>query len=328
MIMRKNSRYLMKLLPLALSLIVSQASFANSLPARHSIVGKVTYAVYIAYGNSGNEYYKQGDQVTAIRLFEMALRFGDRELVLHARLGHAYYQSGNIRKAADRYKSTLELADLTGHEVKSRDLMESVIRDAENLSTTLVVTTQPAGVKISTQQGAVLGISPLETHIKPGRYILHGELIGHETRTQTIDVRRGEQNTIEFLEFSPKQPEITIETEHEDESVAYTVIEWTSLGVGLASLGVGIFFNSEAIDDVELANRCFPEVICTNKQERALREDADEKMSFAIGFYVLGGLSLTAGIVMLLFDLTEDEPSDLHVIVRPSFYGVSYEASF
>lgn len=183
----------------------------------------------------------------------------------------------------------------------------------------------PEGAHVAVD-GTVRGQTPYETTLLPGEYAIVLDLSGHERRTETLRVKKGEPMTLplslEKQAAPPPLPPPPIVARTEPARAGPSPVTWVAFGVGAAGLATGATFTvltMQKLDAEEEARRApRPKAEIESLQEEAKRNAVVAHVGYGVA--VAGA---AAGVILLLVT-GDDDASEVTALpaVGPGGVGV------
>ena len=307
--------------------------------SEHRSEEEIRHAARNAY-TQGQELYRQGRFEEAEQSFQEAYTLIPNPIVLLG-IAEARQRAGNIVGAVESF----ELYLVERSNAPDREQIERRVTELRTTPATLVLSSDPAGVRIQMEGEANELTTPTEVEVPAGTHSLIFSLEGYESTTRRVDAIFGTQHEIRVEmveetipeadpeptniepEFASEDPplgeegETPDEQQHSDLSVAV----WTATGIAAASLVTGTVLGFMAFSrEAEFED-----------SPRAETADQGERFAlFADVFFGLAAASALTAIVLFLTDKEEEEPEESQMTLRltpilsPRSGGVGAHLSF
>jgi hypothetical protein len=278
---------------------------------------------------AAKEKLRQGAYVDALRGFKKILPMvvGDEEgmwqilvavALTYEKMGEPvhsaqYYGRFLARIAPQRksinlkWKQRYDLARETLAELEAFLLSSRVHVRIESVPTGAEVIVD--GVRSGADMNAV---TPFETYITPGNHTIavmkEGVGSAHEMlasvlgKSMIVHLRMGEPSIVR--EWARGRPRDVIGIERvasNTDSFGWDVAGWSSIGIGLAVLGTGLFFTLDAADSHTALGNLDPLLGLIDgptQREKLIVELEDSEFRAGV-LYSMGGLALTTGVLLL-----------------------------
>ncbi len=271
--------------------------------------------------NEGLQAFESGDFPHAIEQFEQAnqiIRAPTHTLYI----ARAYAKLGQWLKARELYAF-----------VQAR-------KDAENELETLEALIPRITIEISGHADETVQVTmndkPIAAEaigvaqrVEPGTYLFRATSGQFRARSVKITIAEKERKTVNLeLEAepppspSPTEPVAPVSTSA-NQTTVYPYLGYGALGIGVAGIALGFYFNKQHADRLEegdsLFDKCNPRV-CTVEERNRISDIDDEassnKQMSTISF-VAGGVAIVGGAALLLFAPSQSGSSDTSSSVRP-----------
>ncbi|HOD25341.1 MAG TPA: hypothetical protein PKK83_23800 [Polyangiaceae bacterium] len=285
--------------------------------------------------NEGLQAFESGDFPHAIEQFEQAnqiIRAPTHTLYI----ARAYAKLGQWLKARELYSEIVQeplAAEAPPAFVQAR-------KDAENELETLEALIPRITIEISGHADETVQVTmndkPIAAEaigvaqrVEPGTYLFRATSGQFRARSVKITIAEKERKTVNLeLEAepppspSPTEPVAPVSTSA-NQTTVYPYLGYGALGIGVAGIALGFYFNKQHADRLEegdsLFDKCNPRV-CTVEERNRISDIDDEassnKQMSTISF-VAGGVAIVGGAALLLFAPSQSGSSDTSSSVRP-----------
>ncbi|MFW5739056.1 MAG: tetratricopeptide repeat protein [Myxococcota bacterium] len=285
-----------------------------------------------AAANQGLEAFKAGDYEQAIDRFERAnqlIRAPTHTLFLaraHEKLGHLVL-ARELYLELDR--ETLP-NDAPPAFVQAQQDARAELEALEPRVPRITVDVTGGGdetVEVTVNDKPMpVALVGLERPIDPGEHRFRASSDGSKARPVTVSIEEGERKTVtlelrtlattEPLFDDPPPP--PAEQPTEDAGVSGTTVAGiTALGVGAIGLGLGAYFIKQESDfesDADtLFKACNPRVCTQSERQRiaAMDEDAATSRNMSTASFIVGGVGVASGIVLLMLAPSGEDDAGL-----------------
>ena len=232
-------------------------------------------------------------------------------------LARSLERAGDLQGAIDHYRLYLEVSPKADDRASVEATITALRQTAAEQQGTLTLTTTPPGAAVMVDD-APWGLTPATRPITPGRHRLVITLAGHAPLQRDIDVapRASEKVSLALVangagEPAPGPPGVLGRA-----APAWrTVTGWSTVGAGVAMIGVGAWFNAAAADTVTEAESLH---LGQEEEHAALGDDLDHQKTLTAVGYGVGGALVAGGVVLLLWPEGDADEAATRLHVAPN----------
>ncbi len=150
---------------------------------------------------------------------------------------------------------------------------------------------------------------------------------------RVLRVDRGATVGVELPPPHREPPPLARTTTHAPPTPLPRILGWTSLGVGVAALGVGVAFHAMRNSAAADANACLDDLgaltSCTIEEQRSRQSSVDTDTTLMAVGYIGGGVLVAAGALLLILAPSDETQSHTAFRCVPSFpLGAACTGSF
>jgi len=181
--------------------------------------------------------YAEGRYAEAAAEFDVAFAMLPTSAKLAYNAARCHERAGHLEPAIEAYGAYLRLSPQAPDRVDVEATVAAIRRRLEATLSELVLTTAPAGARITIDDDAPLERpTPVTARLAPGTHRVRFELDGHEASARTVEVVGGQSNAVHA------------ELEATGGVGWRRVVGWSAIGVGAAGLVVGAAYGASAQD--------------------------------------------------------------------------------
>ena len=193
----------------------------------------------------GIESWRTNQFEDAARSFEAGLKAWPSSAKLAKFAARAWDKTNGAAAAVKAYQLYLELAPFPEDQEEVDAAIARLQPIAEQQRTVVVIASRPAGARVflDARKDQALGQTPLEVKLDPGSYVILTALKGREADRRTIIVQHGQPVKLDI--------ELTIPGADAEIGGGF---DWRMpagyglMGLGAASVALGVYFGSQAKD--------------------------------------------------------------------------------
>lgn len=277
----------------------------------------------------GIEQRRRGEDTEALASFQAAHEL-DPTPRAKAQIGLAEQALGRWLDA-DKHLGEALSAGVDPWIVKNREALEGARATVEKHLGWLSVTADAEGAELWID-GARRGSLPLSSPVRlvAGTAVVEVRAPGHEPVQRRVEVTAGatSRETFTLTRARPAPPPEAPKTPAAPAARPSLVLPLSFLGAGTALVAGGVASHVVATHNADVYNddqRCFIAPLTRDERCGAQRTAAEVGRGIAIGAYVLGGLSLGAGVYFLVVRRAARPP---RVACSPSLGGLVCSGRF
>lgn len=223
-------------------------------------------------------------------------------------------EQGKLVEALGTYEKLAAEFDAVLTDAQRTTVKARIAALAARVATVELATRQPALVTIDAEE---IGVGPLATtkRLLPGRHVLIATLAGHQTLTRTILLDPGEKRPIDIV-LDPERVVVRVAPAAMERRFSART-PWLVGGAGLAVIALGGIVHAVAahdfrrFDDGVAAAAGTPPMAVAGDPD--LRDRAILERRIAYGSYIVGGLAVATGVVLLA--INQPRPAEPHAQV-------------
>jgi hypothetical protein len=246
------------------------------------------------------KHAKKGDWEEAREAWQKSVDLADTPDA-RIELARAEAKLGRLLLAEQHLKTTLEHPKLTrGHERKAKKALADLDKRIPTLSLELPANFSGKVTVDGETQDRLALAKPLR--LDPGEHSVHAEAKGHEPFSETLVLDENDRRNLVVLltersQAAPqpapqdKQPEAAGSTQK--------TLGWVSIAIGGVGLAVGTVMGLQARSTRDDLDGACNNDVCTEEQ-RDLYDKGKTQASFATAGFIVGGVGLGLGTVLLL----------------------------
>jgi hypothetical protein len=275
----------------------------------------------------GREAMSKGDHATACRKFGDSARL-DVKVGTLLNLAECEEKLGKIAAARRDVQRALDIAraqnDDRAELAKTR--LAALDKRVPKLTVTLTSKVEARVRRDDVELGEGSLGSPLP--VEPGEHVVVVSAPKHQDRTFNVKLAEGEQQTL-AVDVGPEDAAAPsgAPAKSENASNGLRTTGWIVGGAGVASLGAGAIFALMAMSANSKSNETCVDNLC-DRAGKESRDDALAAGNVATAFFILGGVAVAAGGVMILTSPSERKTARLAPVVSPHIAGLSLGGAF